>query len=467
MGLLSRIFGSPPAAKAVEGEYRDGPWFLPLTGGFLPHDVGTNLNWWQLGYDPIAGGTSAMVEACVSAYSQTTAMCPGDHWLSTDNGGRGRVKTSALSRFLRKPNGYQSISDFLMNTTRCLYMEGNSYALGLRNDRFEVAELHLMNPKKSTYLIAETGDVFYRLGGNEIIDKMIDGPLIVPARDVLHIRLHTPEHPLRGETPLMAAAIDVAAGNSMMRQQLAFYTNQARPSQVLSTEMVLDKEQVDQLRERWNEQSRGLHAGGTPILTAGLKPLPLGTTAHDAQLADMMKLTEQHIALVFRVPLQILGIGGTPFASTEALMQAWKASGLGFCLNHIEEAIGLFFGLRGVPDEYLEFDTKALLRSSFKERIEGLVRGVQGGVYAPNEARAEESLPAAEFGDEPRVQEQVVPLSFGAKKEPNPKPSASVKPPPADDPSDEDQPNADKSGVVQSTARSILDAADECDRRAA
>jgi hypothetical protein len=52
-----------------------------------------------------------------------------------------------------------------------------------------------------------------------------------------------------------------------------------------------------------------------------------------------------------------------------------------------------------------------LLRSAFKDRIEGLVRGVQGGVYSPNEARNEEGLDDVKFGEEPRVQAQVVPLS--------------------------------------------------------
>ena len=52
------------------------------------------------------------------AYSQTVAMCPGDHWRGNENGGRERVTTSALTRILRKPNDYQSISDFLLNATR-------------------------------------------------------------------------------------------------------------------------------------------------------------------------------------------------------------------------------------------------------------------------------------------------------------------------------------------------------------
>ena len=46
-----------------------------------------------------------------------------------------------------------------------------------------------------------------------------------------------------------------------------------------------------------------------------------------------------------------------------------------------------------------------------KDRIESLARGVQGGIFAPNEARNSEGLESVAFGDEPRVQQQVVPLS--------------------------------------------------------
>ena len=80
----------------------------------------------------------------------------------------------------------------------------------------------------------------------------------------------------------------------------------------------------------------------------------------------------------------------------------------------MEEAFGLTFGLRGQPDEYIEFDTDALMRAAFKERIEALVRGVQGGVFSPNEARNKEGYDDVKFGDEPRVQQQVVPLSAAA-----------------------------------------------------
>jgi hypothetical protein len=91
--------------------------------------------------------------------------------------------------------------------------------------------------------------------------------------------------------------------------------------------------------------------------------------------------------------------------------------------------------------EWTEFDTRALLRSAFKDRIDGLVRGVQGGIYSPNEARALEGYAAVEAGDEPRVQQQVVPLSF-ATAPPAPPPTPTPPPVPAED-QDEDQPALD------------------------
>ena len=316
-----------------------------------------------------------------------------------------------------------------MNAVRSLYMDGNAYALALRNDRFEVIELHLMDPRQSTPQIAISGDIFYHLAGNDVIDaqlteKQAPKKLVVPARDVLHIRLHAVErkrpYPLKGESPLTAALMDLAAGNAITQQQIQFYANQARPSAVLSTDQVLRPEQVEQLRQMWNEQAKGLEpgcgAGGTPILTAGLKVQPWSATGKDMQLAEFAKLSEEKIALAFRVPLQILGIGGTPYASTELLLQSWLAGSLGFALNTIEESFGLLFQLKGMPDEYLEFNTSALLRSAAQQRIETLVRGVQGGVYSPDEAREMEGLPAVPggHGKEPRVQAQVVPLSAAA-----------------------------------------------------
>lgn len=404
------------ARRSGEGAYRPGPYLLPE--GWLSSKAGRYLNWWQMGYSPQPyGEAGAMVEACVSAYAQTAAMCPGDHWRKLPNGGRERVTGSALARILRRPNDYQSISDFLLNLTRRLYSHGEAFALAGRNDRGEISELHLM--PFGQVMIGSDGSIFYSLSGNEIAERRLDTSLPVPARDVLHVRLHTPRHPMKGVSPILAATLDLAMSSAALNQQIAFYLNAARPSFMLETEQQLTKEQTQQLRERWNEQTQGDNAGGTPILSWGLKAKPVTTSAKDGELAGLLKMSDQNVALAFRMPLQVLGLGGTTFASTEALMSFWKATGLGFCLNHIEEAFGLLFRLKGVPDEYMELDTKALLRSNFKELIEGLARSTISGIHSSDEARNELDLPvtAGGYGAMPRVQQQVVPLDWHDKNQ--------------------------------------------------
>lgn len=418
MGILSRIFGK---AKATEGQYRPGPYLL--NDGWLSATAGRYMNWWQMGYTPQPyGETSAMVEACVSAYAQTIAMCPGDHWRLMPNGGRERVTNSSLTRILRQPNDYQSISDLLLNLTRRLYTKGEAFGVAIRNAREEIAELHLM--RNGTPRVAVDGSIFYDLSGNEIAEQRFDFSAPIPARDVLHVRLHTPRHPLKGESPILSTTLDLALSGAVLNQQVAFYLNQARPSFMLETDEKLTRQQADDLRARWNEQTQGENAGGTPVLSWGLKAKPVAVSAADGQLAEMLKLSDQNVALAFRMPLQVLGVGDTPFASTESLMSSWKSSGLGFALNHIEEAMGLLFRLKGQPDEYLEFDTSALMRSNFKERMEGWSIATKSGLTI-NEFRNSEGYPSAEFGDDPRVQQQVVPLSYGAAMQPpQPAPAA-------------------------------------------
>ena len=126
-------------------------------------------------------------------------------------------------------------------------------------------------------------------------------------------------------------------------------------------------------------------------------------------------------------------------------MRFWLASGLGFCLNHIEESFGQLFQLRGVPEEYLEFDTGALLRSAEKDRMEALAKSISGGIRTINEARATEGLSEVEGGDDIRVQQQDVPLDWHEQQQPKavapPAAPAAALPPPntEDDERDNDR----------------------------
>jgi hypothetical protein len=125
-------------------------------------------------------------------------------------------------------------------------------------------------------------------------------------------------------------------------------------------------------------------------------------------------------------------------------MQFWLSRGLGFAVNHIEVAFDQFFGLRGWPDEWTELDTQVLLRVAYKDRIEALSRGTISGIFSPNEARRTEDLPDMPFGDEPRVQQQVVPLSAWGEKPPATPAPDPAPPAPAEPADGADQPAVDE-----------------------
>jgi len=416
-GALTRIFR--PRAKALA---RSAP-----SSGYIPPSW--PWNFWQLGYDPIPVGGGAIVAACIDTYAQTAAECPPSHWRSTGDNGRERVTTSALSRVMQRPNAYQSGSDFILNLVGYLYGDGNAYALAIRNNRFEVGELHLMDSASCEATVASNGQVFYSLAGNPVVEAVLPHGALqrVPARDVLHLKLNARGNPLKGEPPLINATADIAANQAMLRQTQTIAQNQSKPSGILTTDQPLEDWQNKEIHQMWLERTTGAGAGGVPILSSGLKFQAMSTSSRDAQYAEMMQITDGHIATVYGIPLPLLSLWGvqTAAGATADLMRYWVGGRFGFCLDHIENGIGLFFGLAGWPQEYLEFDTAALLRSAQRDRIEALARGVQGGIYSPNEARALEDLPKAKDGDQPRVQQQVVPLDAWSNPPPaTPRPDA-------------------------------------------
>ena len=419
MGMLADlarlITPRQKANPAGEGNWHPGPY--TVSGGYLP--AGAPWNFWQCDIDPVAAPGCSTVEACVWAYIRAIAQLPGYHRRELANGGTETVTTSALSRLLRSPNGYQTPSDFLVHLIRSLLYTGNSYWIAQRNDRQEVEALHWTDPRSCRVREVRVpgqvfSEIFYEIGDNPLINtpSLAGNSLVVPARDVLHVKLDTRCNPLIGETWLSALYPELTTRTAIHTSAAAFSNNMSRPSGVLTTDLQIKQPDVEILRARWNEQAKGLNAGGVPILTHGLKFQPIGISNEDAQVVDQLKHNDRTIAAVFGVPAILLGITDTATQkSAEALMAEWLASGLGFVINHIEQAFDKFIGLATVPGgrEWTEFDTRVLLRSMFKERIEGLARGVQAGIFRMMCAAPRGIVGIAEVRGRARIQQQMVP----------------------------------------------------------
>lgn len=366
-------------------------------------------NFWQEDQRFDSCGKNTAVEACVGAITQTIAMMPMEHWRLNDDGGRERVR-GEIAHVLRIPNEYQTQTAFILNLLRSELLTGNGVAMVTRGAGNAITSMHLVPARSSVpYIDPETQAVFYSVGGNPLIYS--DNGVMIPARDILHIRSHTPNHPLVGETPLMAAGMAAAAGNAVQGHNAAFFNNMSKGSGILMTDMKMGSDEVKLLRARWQEQTQGANAGGTPILTHALKWENMSVNAVDAEMIELYKMTVLDIARVFRVPPPVIGaMDSATFNNVESMMKHWISTGLGYTIRHVEEAMNRLFDLPA--DEEIRFDTSVLLRSDFKARMDGLSKGVMSGIFAPNEARNAEGYASVADGDEPRLQQQVVPLSF-------------------------------------------------------
>lgn len=400
--------------------------WTPTDEGWL--NKGWDWGWWQQDLQPLQGGTNEAVEACVSALSQTVAMCPIHHLQQEENGEDKRRYGSKPERVLLNPNDYESRTFFFNNLIRSVYFHGNGYAVATRDGNRAIENLFLIDPRNCHGVIdPESGEVFYWVSSGSSNQFNPDTDLVYPSRDVLHVRINaTSKEPLKGISPIAAAAKSIAANSNIVGHQSAFFANMARPSGVMTTPEKITPEQANQIREALDKQAQGFNSGKVPVLGGGLKWESMSLTSQDAQLVEAFAMTNESISRVFRVPLPMINsLSDATYNNAESMMRWFLASGLGFLLEHIELELNRLFSLPF--NERLNFDTKTLLRSDWKSQVETLGEGILKGLYSPNEARNMMGLPSVEDGDEPRVQQQVVPLSAWDQEAPTPEPQ------PADD----------------------------------
>jgi len=385
--------------------------------GWLDLSGGYKSNWWQI--DAVKPDTntairSSGVYACVATLAQEVARLDVTHYSNPDLSGQEEMYNSHLTRLLNKPNSYQTRSDFFLYVMYSLLMNGNSYCLMTRDTRGRVIDMTPLNPRAVQPYVTEDGAIYYSIAQLDINPgAVINNETFIPQRNMLHIRLFTPTHPLIGISPLTACAQSVSLGLNIQVESGAFFANQSKPSGILRTPKPLTPEQAKRLRDAWVSGTTGINAGKVPVLDNDLQFQQMSLSAAEAQLIEQYGMTKKDIAIVYRIPLYMVGEGDATFKTAEASQRDFITRSLGFYIEHIENSLDQFFGFNG-RTESIEFEVeRGIMRPEYISRIEGLTKGVQGGIFAPNEARKSEGLPGkGSAGDELYMQRQNVPIDM-------------------------------------------------------
>lgn len=370
----------------------------------------------------------------VSLISNSIGMLPL-HLINQET--KEKAKKHPLYRILhRRPNSFQTAFDFRAMMQLRALVHKNAYALilrstGLKTGKRTVIGLIPLDPRRMTATLGSDWRMNY-------VYEPVNGPKVrYAAEDIFHLRGMSIDG-INGfslveqakEAIGLALSAELAAGR--------IFKNGSFISGVIQAKEEMSEDAYGRLKTSWAELHTGANnAGSTPILE-GAEYKVSGSTAREAQMAELRKLQVEEIARVSGVPRPLLMVDETSWGSgIEALGQFFVAYALSPWFEAWQQAIERSL----LDDEDAEiyaakFNPGALLRGSLKDQAEYLAKamgagGHQGWIHY-DEARDTMDLPEREAPVNPMMRH-----NGGPPLEEDP-PALKPKPKPAPTQDDED-----------------------------
>jgi HK97 family phage portal protein len=414
-GLLSTVVrsvatafkGNVPATQAPAG-LSSGGWWGPIRESFAGA-------WQQASVVPDPTHTLlaySATYACITMIANDIAKLR-PKLMVLDQGVWKETTSPAFSPVLRKPNHFQTRTQFLHQWITSKLIHGNSYILKERDSRGVVVALYVLDARLVKPLVADSGDVFYSVGTDRLIGRAAS--FVVPQAEIIHDRAVCFFHPLIGIPPLYACGISATQGNRIQANSARFFENMSRPSGQLTAPGTITDETAKRLKSEFEANFSGTNIGRLLVTGDGLKYEAMVIPAQQAQLIEQLRWTVEDISRAFHVPLfKIASDAGEKFANIAAKNQDYYAQTLQALIEDVEILLDEGLGLaNGGPQQFgVELDLEGLLRMDPTQRAERTKTLVGAGVLSPDEARSTESLaplPGA-IGQIPFMQSQYQPL---------------------------------------------------------
>jgi HK97 family phage portal protein len=383
MSLVAAAFNPTPRASTSYGPTHDF-WYTRDPSGYLLEAGGAGL---AIGPDTIM--RCGTVLAAVRFRGDSWAMCPPSTFIKTPDG-RAEDPTHYSQLVLRNPNKWQTGNRWRHLNGVWMATWGNAYN-EIRSGRRSFAdELWPMHPR----------DV-------RVADQVSDGSLVYrhepPGQEprtliqgrVLHFRDISTDGIVGLE---MYRLIRNTVAIALMAEMHAstFLRKGTRVSGLLVPSAPLKKDQRDDLRSSVNEEFGGFtNTGALGVLPHGVDLKQLSQSNRDSQFVELGDRVVGAILRFLGVPGVVVGWMGDKTATYASAKEFFEAGGIKHTILPIltnveaEEEKAL---LRPGDGRQIKHNLDALLRASWKDRIEGLVRATGGPIFSVNEARVIEDF---------------------------------------------------------------------------
>ena len=335
------------------------------------------------------------VFACVRIISGAVANLPMHIMRRVDDKTRENASDHTLWRVLRrKPNSWQTPSQFKRMMQAHILLRGNAYARIVWS-RGSVIALIPMHPDRVEAKQANDLKLTYhytRADGRKIV---------IASKDIMHLVGMTLDG-VTGVSVITYAREAIGLSIAQDSHGAKTFKNSARPSSVLTHPSKLGKEGQENLRASLREYRAGGEAEGESlILEEGMKIDPMAMTSKDAEWIESRKFSRTDIAMFFGVPPHMIG-------DTEK-STSWgtgiEQQSIGFVTFTLEDHLTTWEEtierdlIVDEDDIYARFNRKALVRGDIKTRWEAHVKAMQWGVMSPNEVRTLEDENPRDGGD--------------------------------------------------------------------
>lgn len=341
-----------------------------------------------------------------------------------------------FAKLLKKPNNYQTHVQFVEAWINSKLNHGNTYVLKTGPSRM-YDELHILDPLKVTPLIADNGDVFYRINRDQLVpfNHADDEQIVVPASEIIHDRFNCLYHPLVGLSPIFAAGTAATMGLTAQQNNKYFFKNSSNPGGVLTAPGAISDSTATRLKEYFEAKFSGKNSGRIAVAGDGLSYESFRMSSVDAQMIETLGWNDEKICAVYHVPGYMVSVGQQPTHNNiEALIQQYYSQclqtlieGMEVCLD---DGLGIEEGFR------VQLDLDGLFRMDGATLIKTLAEGVKGSIYTPNEARKRQNLKPLTGGDTVYMQQQNYSLEALSERDGD-NPLGKGAPPPAPAPTDE------------------------------
>ena len=379
MGFLDRILRRSPGTVEPEQRKEEENVF----------GLALNYNGWST-YKTSQSLALSAVYRCVEVITNGVASLPVKLYRTDEKGFKYEMHNNLSFILSKKPTGKINAFTFYKLIVKDILLQGNAYALILRNSKGEIIGLQYIQAGLVSPI--DRGDrIEYQVTG-------IKG--FVRQEDILHFMNYT-DNGVYGISVLTHARRTLGIADYGENASENFYKSGGCTTGFLKFDGPSSGKQREEILSAWNQATGGVRnqPNGIPVLPANVNYTQLSVNPADAQLLESREFSVVEICRFFGVsPTKCFDLTHASYNNSEMAELAFLNDTLRPLLTKIE--MEMETKLFKPEDGYdIKFDVSELLRTDKKSQAEYFTKMFNLGVLSPNDIRKELDMDEIEGGD--------------------------------------------------------------------